>query len=195
MLIGGTFNQYNGTSRVCLARLTDSKLNFTAVSRKVHGAGGPAFDVNLPLTGAPGIECRSGGANGDYQVVFNFAGAVTLGNAAVTSGAGTVTGATGSGTSTLTVNLTGITSAQRITLTLSNVSTGISTTDLAVPIGFLVGDTNGDGFVNAGDAQQTRNRSGQATDTTNFRSDVNADGFVNSGDTTAVRSRSGTFLP
>ena len=195
LLLGGIFNQYNGTSRVCLARLTDSKLNFTAVSRKIHGAGGPAFDINLPLTGAPGIECRSGGANGDYQVVLNFGGPVNLGSAAVTSGAGTVTGATGSGTSTLTVNLTGITSAQRITLTLSNVSTGFSTTDLAVPIGFLVGDTNGDGTVNAGDAQQTRNRSGQAADATNFRSDVNADGFVNSGDTTAVRSRSGTSLP
>ena len=51
------------------------------------------------------------------------------------------------------------------------------------------------GFVNAGDALQTRNRSGQATDATNFRSDVNADGFVNSGDTTVVRARSGTFLP
>ena len=29
---------------------------------------------------------------------------------------------------------------------------------------------------------QTRNRSGQTTDATNFRSDVNADGFINSGD-------------
>jgi hypothetical protein len=64
-----------------------------------------------------------------------------------------------------------------------------------VPIGVLLSDTNGDGFVHAGDAQQTRNRSGQATDATNFRSDVNTDGFVNSGDTTAVRTRSGTFLP
>jgi hypothetical protein len=48
--------------------------------------------------------------------------------------------------------------------------------------------------VNAGDALQTRNRSGQATDGTNFRSDVTADGFVNSGDTTVVRSRSGTSV-
>ena len=59
----------------------------------------------------------------------------------------------------------------------------------------LVGDTNWDGFVNAGDATQTRNRAGQTTDATNFRSDVNADGIVNSGDTTIVRSRSGTALP
>jgi hypothetical protein len=64
-----------------------------------------------------------------------------------------------------------------------------------VNMGVLIGDTSGDRFVNTGDALQTRNRSGQATDATNFRSDVNADGFVNSGDTTAVRARSGTALP
>ena len=88
-----------------------------------------------------------------------------------------------------------MTNAQRITLTLSNVSDGASTGDLVVPMSVLVGDTNGDGSVNAGDATQTRSRSGQATDATNFRSDVNADGVINSGDTTAVRSRSGTALP
>ena len=57
------------------------------------------------------------------------------------------------------------------------------------------GDTNGDGVVNTGDALQTRNRSGQTTDATNFRSDVNVDGLVNSGDSIIVRSRSGTSLP
>ncbi len=62
-------------------------------------------------------------------------------------------------------------------------------------MGVLIGDTNGDRFVNAGDTTQTRNRSGQATTATNFRSDVNADGFINSGDTLVVRSRSGNFLP
>ena len=62
-------------------------------------------------------------------------------------------------------------------------------------MGILRGDTNGDRFVNSGDALQTRSRSGQATDGTNFRSDVDADGFVNSGDTTIVRAGSGTSLP
>ena len=62
-------------------------------------------------------------------------------------------------------------------------------------MGVLVGDTNGDGFVNAADALQTRSRSGQPTDSANFRSDLNTDGAVNSGDTTAVRARSGTALP
>jgi len=62
-------------------------------------------------------------------------------------------------------------------------------------MGALVGDTNGDGLVNSGDALQTRNRSGQATDASNFRSDVNVDGVVNSGATTVVRVRSGGALP
>ena len=60
---------------------------------------------------------------------------------------------------------------------------------------FLIGDTNGDRMVNRGDALQTRNRSGQATDATNFRSDVNTDGTINSGDSSIVKSRAGTSLP
>ena len=62
-------------------------------------------------------------------------------------------------------------------------------------MGVLVGDTNGDGIVNAGDTLQTRSRSGQTTTATNFRSDVNLDGSINSGDQIVVRSRSGTVLP
>jgi len=67
--------------------------------------------------------------------------------------------------------------------------------DISVQMGVLVGDTNGDGFFNAGESIQTRSRSGQAAAAATFRSDVNADGLVNSGDTTLVRARSGTSLP
>src|SRR5256885_31303 len=38
------------------------------VSRKLHS--GVPFDINLPLMGSSGIECRSGGATNDYQVVI-----------------------------------------------------------------------------------------------------------------------------
>lgn len=102
----------------------------------------------------------------------------------MTAGAGAVSSTSGSGTANITVNLTGITNAQRITVTLLGVNAGTSTGDISVQMGVLVGDTNGDGFVNAGDALQTRNRS-----------DVNGDGLVNSGHATIVRSRSGTSLP
>ena len=36
-------------------------ISFSAVSRKTHGA--TPFDINLPPTGTPGVECRSGGGN------------------------------------------------------------------------------------------------------------------------------------
>jgi len=85
--------------------------------------------------------------------------------------------------------------AQTLVVKLTSVSDGTLSGDVPVAMGVLVGDTNGDRFVNSGDSLQTRGRSGQATDATNFRSDVNTDGFVNSGDSLAVRSRSGTFLP
>ena len=51
-----------------------------AASRKMHGT--TAFDIDLPLTGTPGIECRSGGTNGNYTIVFKFAVPVsTVGSA------------------------------------------------------------------------------------------------------------------
>jgi len=161
----------------------------SAVSRKGHGSVG-SFDVNLPLTGSPGVEPRSGGTSGDYQVVVTFAGATSVAGATVTSGTGTVSSFTVSG-STVTVNLTGVTSPQIVTIKLAGVNDGTTTADLSIPMGVVVGDTNGDGTVNSGDSQQTRNRSGQITNATNFRSDVNTDGTVNSGDSFIVRSRSG----
>ena len=163
------------------------------VSRKLHG--GVPFDIDLPVLGDPGIECRSGGASNTYQIVFTFPTAVTFTSASITDGTGSVSSAIGSGTSTITVNITGVTNVQKITFTLFGVNDGTSTGDVGVAMGVLIGDTNGDGSVNAGDTTQTRSRSGQTTNATNFRSDVTTDGVVNSGDTTAVRAKSGTSLP
>src|SRR5438552_17404098 len=61
----------------------------SAFSRKVHGGAG-TFDVPLPLTGNVGVECRSGGATNDYQMIINFATSATVESASVTSGTGTV---------------------------------------------------------------------------------------------------------
>ncbi len=101
----------------------------------------------------------------------------------------------GNGTPAITVNLNGVTNAQQITVTLHNVNNGMNTGDVPISMGALEGDTNGDGFVNAGDALQTRTRAGQQADAANFRSDANLDGFINSGDTIFIRGRSGTGLP
>ncbi len=68
-------------------------------------------------------------------------------------------------------------------------------TNITIPMGVLVRDTNADAFVNSGDSTITRTRSGQNTDGTNFRSDYNVDGVINSGDSTIARARSGQFIP
>ena len=164
-----------------------------AVSRKTHGATGD-FDIDLPRTGPSGIECRSGGANGAYHIVVTFPSEITFNNATLT-GSGSVVGFGGSGTAIATVDLTSVTNAQYISVKLEGVNDGITTTDVDIPMGVLVGDTNGNGLVNAGDSTQTRSRSGQTTSATNFRSDVTGDGSINSGDQISVRSRSGTSLP
>ena len=111
------------------------------VSRKLHG--GMPFDINLPLTGNPGIECRSGGATNDYQIVLSFPNAVTFTVASVTIGTGSVSSSNGSGTNIVTINLTGVSNAQRVTVTLSGVSDGTNTGDINVPMGMLIGEYPG----------------------------------------------------
>ena len=165
----------------------------TATSRKGHGVG--ALDTSLPLAGLLGVESRSGGPNGDHTIVFTFNNDVVSGTA-VTSGPGTISGLPAFADNTMTVNLTGVPDAQTVTITLMNVSDNFGQVlgEFSFTAGFLVGDTNGDRVVNAGDALQTRNRSGQAVTWANCRSDVNRDGTVNGGDALLVKSRSGQSL-
>jgi hypothetical protein len=166
----------------------------SVVSRKTHGGAG-TFDINLPLTGNVGVECRSGGATNDYQMVISFATPVTVGGASVTSGTGSVSSFSGSGTSQITVNLTGVTNVQRITVTLSNVNDGTHMGNVPVSMGVLVGDVNGNAVVNSSDVSLTKAQVGQPVSGSNFREDVNANGLINSVDVALVKSKVGTALP
>src|SRR5438552_5351246 len=76
----------------------------SVVSRKTH-AGAGTFDIDLPLTGNVGVECPTGGAANDYQMIIYFATSVTVGSAAVTSGCGKVSSFSVTG-SQVTVNPT-----------------------------------------------------------------------------------------
>jgi len=164
-----------------------------AFSRKTHGGAG-TFDVPLPLTGNVGIECRSGGATNDYQMIINFANPVTVESASVTSGTGSVSNFSVSGPQ-VTVNLTGVTNVQRITVTLFNVNDGTHMGDVPVSMGVLVGDVNGNAAVNASDVSLTKSQVGNAVSGSNFREDVNANGLINSVDVALVKSKVGTALP
>ncbi|MEP6602639.1 MAG: dockerin type I domain-containing protein, partial [Spartobacteria bacterium] len=159
------------------------------VSRKMHSLAG-TYDVDLPLTGPPGIECRTGGPNGDHTLVFTFPKLVTNCGSANT---GTVT--SGPNADQCTVSLTGIANAQYVTVTLTGVvgSTG-PLAPVSATMGVLAGDTNADVSVNSADISQTKSKSGTAVDVSDFREDLNFDGSINSGDISLVKSKSGTGL-
>jgi hypothetical protein len=59
----------------------------------------------------------------------------------------------------------------------------------------LIGDTGGDGIVNASDLTKTKGQVGVPLNTHNFREDVNAGGSINASDVSLVKSRTGTALP
>jgi hypothetical protein len=173
----------------------------SAASRKAHGSAGN-FDINLPLSGTPGIECRSGGATNDYSMYVTFLANVSVnGNpqAAVTLGTGTVGsgGVSNGGIVTIsgnvvTIPLTNVANAQTINVTLNSVN---GSTNITVPMSVLVADTNANATVNAADVAQTKARLGQTVGAANFRSDVNANGSINAADTAIVKQNSGTSLP
>jgi len=165
----------------------------SAASRKTHRAAG-TFDITLPLTGAPGVECRDGA--GSHSFVFNFTTNVVSGNASVTSGTGTAGVPTFSGT-TMTVPLTGVADVQTLTVTLTDVTDVSSQVlpDTAISANMLIGDVNGDKGVNNTDLGLTRDQLGMPVTSANFREDVRVSGTINSGDVRAVREAKGHRLP
>ncbi len=162
----------------------------SAVSRKTHGAAG-TFDVNLPLTGMPGVECRSSGGN--HTLVFTFNNDVVSGNAGVTTGIGSVLGSPTFAGNTMTVNLTGVANVQTLTVTVSGVTDefGQVLADTSVQVSMLIGDTNGNGSVSASDISQTKGQTGQSTTGGNFREDLNVNGGISSSDISLVKAHSG----
>ncbi|MBA3544563.1 MAG: hypothetical protein H0T83_09030 [Chthoniobacterales bacterium] len=176
---------------------TGALVPISVVSRKTHGSAGD-FNVNLPLTGTAGVECRTGGASGNHTVVATFPAPVTVTGASVTPGGGGTASVVGSPTvngSIVTVNLTNVSNAQTLTINLLGVNAGTDSADVSIPMAVLLGDTTADASVNSGDIGQTKSKSGQTVDGTNFRNDVTVDGSLNSGDIGLVKSKSGTALP
>ena len=165
-----------------------------AVSRKTHGTAG-TFDVNLPLAGEPGLECRN--SAGKHRFVFSFNNTVVSGDASVTLGIGSVVGSPVFSGNTMTVNLTGVTDVQKITVTLTDVTD--TSAHVLPPTGvsanMLIGDTSANKIVSNFDVRQTRLQVGIPITSANFREDVKPDGSITSTDVAQVRSRVGNSLP
>ena len=177
----------------------------SVVSRMTHGGAGN-FDINLSLTGPRGIETRSSASlgAGNYTLVFTFADnltSVASGNVSShdpSGGSGTVQSTSiGPNPNQCTVNLTNVSNAQYLTVTLNNVLdiVGRNGNVNSPQMGVLIGDVNVNGSVSASDVSQTKLQSGQPTTATNFRTDVNASGSISSTDVSLVKLTSGTGLP
>ena len=171
----------------------------SVVSRKTHGTAGD-FDIDLPLGGNPGVECRSGGTNGDYTLLFTFANTLTnVTSAGVTNGTGSV--ATGNIDSNdahnFIVNLIGVSNAQAITVSLSNVtdSAGNFSSAISAQMGVLIGDVNASGVVTSGDTNLCKAQALQPVTNANFRNDINASGSITTGDVNIIKQNALSQLP
>jgi WD40-like Beta Propeller Repeat len=168
----------------------------SAASRKTHGTKG-AFDIDLPLTGHLGIECRTGLTR--YTIVFTFNNDVTGADSA-TSSCGTVSSIAvdPANSHNLLVSFNGATcDAQTVNVTLTNVHDSLGNTlgSASASVGILVGDVLGAGHVGNGDIGNVQGHLGEQTDSSNFRDDVTVDGRINIQDVQTVRSYRGTSLP
>jgi hypothetical protein len=163
----------------------------SVVSRKTHGA--TPFDIPLPITGAPGVECRSGGGSGDHTLVFTFNNNVVSGSPVFSGGVGSISGSPIFAGNTMTLNLTGVLDQQKITITLVGIKDYLSQTlpNTEVSMNVLLGDTTANKFVNSSDISQTKARSGQAISAANFRSDTTLNGTINASDVAQVKANSG----
>ena len=184
---------YATDNKVYAFKVPVATLQLTSVlSRKTHGAAGD-FDIPLPLSGDPGVECRTGGASEDYKFVFTFTNDVINGNASVDTGVAAVSGAPVFSGKTMTVNLTGVTNAQAITVSVNGVTDQFLQTlpTTSVNAKMLIGDTTGSSSVNSSDVGETKLQSGQIVTNSNFRDDVTASGDINASDVGLVKIHSG----
>src|SRR6184192_1779120 len=161
----------------------------SAASRLTH-AGTGTFDVSMPLSGISGVEDRS---SGTYNAVFTFDGAVTSGQVIVLSGTATVSAISFSG-NTMTAQLTGVTSAEVVTLRVQNIN-GDGQQHGDVPFGFLTADVNANRIVDRPDQQQLQADRGQPVTASNFRDDINLSGRVDRPDVQSVHTNRGHSIP
>jgi RHS repeat-associated protein len=165
----------------------------SAVSRMTQGDAG-TFDLNLPLSGAPGIEMRGGTS---YTIVLTFDRNVSAATSTtLAAGIGTVGSTTFSG-NTATVSLTDVSDRQTITVELDNVvgAVGVNSKVL-VSMSVLVCDVDQSGSVTSTDVALTAANSGHLLDSTTFKYDTTHNGAISSGDITFANMReTGTLYP
>jgi len=95
----------------------------------------------------------------------------------------------------VTVKLKDVENAQRLKLTLANVSDGTNTADVSVPLAVLLGDVNQTGVVDGNDVSAVQATTRQRAGETNFKADVNTTGTIDGNDVSIVQGKTRTRLP
>jgi hypothetical protein len=182
------------------------------VSRKNHG--GTNYDIILPSSGTPAIECRTGQpSTGAHTLIFSFQNTLnTL--TPVSSISATAVTTTGGQPQTLPaptgglladahlyqVNLTGVPNASHVSVTLHGVvdsqgNTGVVTQNIDV----LLGDVNSNGVLTNADVSLVKAQvaAGGTVTISNFRDDVNANGVITNADVSVTKAQvaAGAQLP
>lgn len=174
---------------VRVAPTTSGLTLLSAASRLTHGGAG-TFDIAMPLTGISGVEDRS---SSTYSAVFTFDGAVTSGEVQLVSGTATVGAISFSGNS-MTAQMTGVTSAEVVTLRVQNVN-GDGQQHGDVPFGFLAGDANASRLVDKPDQTQVQGQLNQPVTSANFRDDLNVDGRIRNNDIQIIKTNKNHSIP
>lgn len=181
------------------------------VSEKTHGSVTPAFDVILfdPIARPDGtgeIECRTEG-NG-YLVIYSFSSEFTVTGQAsttptITNGGTVASHGPGPGANQYQILFTGVTNAQRHTITLSGVpvtnsnksNASATLNNATARLDLLVGDVDQSSRTDSGDVTAVRQHSVQIPSQATFRFDVDASGRTDAGDVTVTRQHSVTTFP
>jgi hypothetical protein len=185
---------FNGEEDVYYVRVAPASGSGLVLTSAASVKGG--FGIDLPLTGAPGIEDRSGGAKGAYEIDFTFNNTISSVGTTTTT-CGNVSKATITGNQ-VAVTLIGVDcNAEDVTVTLTDVmdSQSNNLSSASVTMGLLLGDVDANGTVNTSDFILVKADQGAATDDTNFREDLNANGAIDRNDAKLVRRANGTSLP
>jgi hypothetical protein len=152
----------------------------SAALRRVHGTAG-TFDLTLSQNMTdPTTEPRAGPA---HTLVLSFDKPLTTGTVAITAGTA-IAGAPSIAGNVITVNLTGVSDVQYVTVAYSNVAAvdGGSGGSGSVRIGFLMGDLNLDRGVKVSDLGLVNAAQLFTLTSANFLLDVNVDGKLTVSD-------------
>lgn len=161
-------------------------------SRKAHGTTKVNHDLQLFVPapgGSPDIEPRR--ADGAHLIVFRFNDPVDRvdGFAVQTAPGVALSGAAmAMAGNDVFVTLPGVTDGARVTIALTGVNGSV---DVATSMGFLLGDVNRKGGVNAADIAAIKARQAVSVDAASFLYDINLDGGINGSDVAAAKAQSG----